>query len=248
MRWFAWLLLLSACREQVEVESAQGRGGRNGYQRALRQICGDAGEPSLQRGARPLLDGYLDAMSSDWPGNMGVLPTEWINVHNAIMLRERLLAQEEGRPWTDDEVRRVERRRAYRIDGHYVSASEIRHERIRGKHMHFPHLALLWTGASDSPPFPCEKAGGGRLSQQADEALAAWLADEARGIRVQDGEVLFPPAFERYRHDIELQAVGESWCVYAGRKVDPPLRAVLREAETRGCPHRVHDGVEPGEP
>jgi hypothetical protein len=197
---------------------------------------------------RAALDDYVRWIATPRPGLSGyeVRHAFWLNAYNALVLYAVL---EDGRPasvldvpgWLPRPGSGFFLERAFVVDGRPTSLWEIEHERLRGRIMDLRDHAALNCASRSCPPLRPELYEGARLGRQLDAQMRAWLGDAERGVRVEDGALVFNPIVDWYAWDFHHFTSGKSVCATASRFVEGELRQALVRAEAEGCPYTTFD-------
>ncbi|MCO4747514.1 MAG: DUF547 domain-containing protein [Proteobacteria bacterium] len=238
-------LVLAACRTPMDSPvAASPKGVWIDYDSLLKDVVDERGYvdyDALEADREP-----LDAMVRYFAerrlfGSADERGAIWLNAYNAFVLFSVL---ENGRP---DSVKDVDGwlpidgagfflDQSYAIDANHYNLWEIEHERIRLRRLDYRIHGALNCGSMSCPPLRRGIFTGDRLNRQLDGQMRAWVNDPDRGVRIEDGKLLFSPLFEWYADDFSRWSGALSPCVVALQYADEPLNAALRDHEIEtGC-------------
>jgi hypothetical protein len=166
-----------------------------------------------------------------------------LNAYDALVMYAVL---EDGRPASTEDVEGwlpfpgsgfyVER--AFLVDGQPLSLFELLQEQIRNRVLDYRDHAAIHGGRASDPPVRPELYRAQGLGRQLDQQMARWIADDVRGVRVEEGEAVFSPVFDRYAWDFSFQTVGDDLCTTAARYALGGEKEALQALAGQGCPHR----------
>lgn len=246
------ILLAFACRTVFPADGTPG-GAPVRWDRTLRAVVSSDGRVDYDalEAQRQSLDDFVVWLEQPaaFKGRISAdRHAFWINAYNALTLYQVL---ERGRPSSVMDVAGVLPlagsgfflETAFDVGGEYVSLSEIEHERLRMKEYDYRDHAALNCASGGCPPLRAGLYTQEALPHELDEAMARWVNDPARGVRVDDelDLVWFSPIFEWYGLDFTLGDHEDSLCALTAGFADPVLASRLRALDARGCPHRYTD-------
>lgn len=215
----------------------------------LRRAVGDQGyvDYDLLERERDTLDAWVAWLAGPAPWEqqrVGRRFALYLDAWNALVLYQVL---ERGRPASVLDVRGrlpgegsgffVETR--FRLGREWRSLSEIAHQLVRHAELDVRAHAALGCAAMSCPPV---RGGlytrGGPLQPQLQDQMRRWLADDERGVRIEDDVAVFNPIFDRYARDFSFWTAGADLCTMAAPYTTGEKRARLTELAAKGCPHR----------
>jgi hypothetical protein len=167
----------------------------------------------------------------------------WLDAYNALVLYAVL---EDGRPasvkdvpgWIPVGGSGFFLERAFLVQGMPTSLWEIEHERLRGRVMDFRDHAALNCASRSCPPLRAGLyARTPKIDKLLKEQMETWVADEARGVRIEDGQAVFNPIFDWFDHDFRFLNNGDDLCTTVARFSTGERRAALESLAAEGCPH-----------
>ena len=243
------ILLALGCRAVLPAEGTPA-GAPLRWDRTLREVVTADGRVDYDalEAQRASLDDYVVWLEqpASFSGRISAdRHAFWINAYNALTLYQVL---ERGRPASVMDVPGVLPlpgsgfflETAFDVGGEWFSLSEIEHEHLRMKELDYRDHAALNCASGGCPPLRAGLYSQGALRRELDEAMARWVDDPARGVRIDDdlGLVWFSPIFEWYGLDFALGDHEDSLCALTAGFASEPLAARLRAFDARGCPHR----------
>ncbi len=254
-----WALMALACRQSMVSSAPVPDKVRPEY---VNQVVGDYGRllakvvtrdgyvdyDALEADREPL-DAYVALLGTDWPGRIG---KDWhgryLNAYNALTMFQVL---ERGRP---DSVRDVDGwlpvdgagfffETAFRVNGEWLSLSEIEHERVRQLELDLRDHAALNCASMSCPPLRAElyEDRGPGLKRQLHQQMERWMNDDERGVRFEGDEVVFSPIFDWFKNDFHFFSAGLDPCAIAAQYTDGERRRRLEELSAKGCPRRYFE-------
>lgn len=242
------LLVAGGCRQSMSspVKEAK-RDATRAWEELLGRIVIDGRvDYDTLTAEREALDAYVAWLGSEdaWQGRMTKdWHAQYLNAYNALVLFQVL---ERGRPASVLDVKGwipkpgsgffVETQ--FPLGVEWLSLSEIEHERLRWKEMDYRDHAAMNCASQSCPPLRAELYRPKDLQAQLDEQMAAWVADDARGLRFEGDEVVFSPIFDWFARDFEFFSAGQSLCEIAAEHAVGKRRVRLTELQAKGCPHR----------
>lgn len=128
--------------------------------------------------------------------------------------------------------------RAFLVEGYPTSLFELEHEWLRGRMMDSRDHAALNCASRSCPPLRASAYSQMGIEAELDQQMAAWVMDEARGVRIEGDEAVFNPIFDWYAWDFSFFNAGEDLCTVAARHATGPKRDALKALARQGCPHR----------
>lgn len=169
-----------------------------------------------------------------------------LNAYNALVLYQVL---ERGRPasvqdvdgWLPKPGSAFFYETAFLVDGTPTSLDEIGTEYLRFKQLDYRDHAAMNGASRSSPPLRPSLYDTTHVEKQLREQMMRWVADDARGVRVEDGVAVFSPIFDWYGYDFDFQTQGDDLCSIASRFAAGAKKLALRKASAVGCPHRYFE-------
>jgi len=244
------LLLVAGCRQSMVSEAEPPLTVRRDYADLLAKVVTQEGYvdyDALEADREPL-DAYVAWIADPraWPGRIG---RDWhgryLNVYNALTLFQVL---ERGRPASvlepsgiiPEPGARFFVETAFRVNGEWLSLSEIEHERVRQLELDVRDHAALNCASMSCPPLrPDLYAERGReLQLQLTHQMERWMADDERGLRFEGDEVVFSPIFDWFSWDFYFFSGERNPCEVAAVFTDGDRQRRLQDLAARGCPHR----------
>lgn len=242
------LLLLAGCRETLVpgVPPPQ-RDAQRAWGELLSEVVTDDGYvdyDALESNREPL-DGYVAWLATEeaWKGK---LTKDWhaqyLNAYNALTIFQVLVR---GRPASVLDVSSIVPVAGFgffygtdfELDDERLSLAEIEHERLRLKEVDYRDHAAMNCASRSCPPLRRELYKVGRLDEQLQEQMERWVADDERGVRIEDGALVMSPIFDWYPRDFEFGSAGLNVCEVAAQYAKGDKRALLRKLGAQGCPH-----------
>lgn len=167
----------------------------------------------------------------------------WVNAYNALTIFQVL---ERGRPASVMDVGGILPmagsgffvETAFDVGGVNLSLSEIEHEKLRMVELDFRDHAAINCASASCPPLRAGLYDADLLDEQLDEQMALWVADDARGVRVEADQAVFSPIFDWYARDFEFPGHGDSLCALTARFAEGDKKSALERLDREGCPHR----------
>ncbi len=247
MRRWALLVLLGACRPVMAPKvPAPDYDPSEAWETLLGQVVtvdGMVDYDKLEANRGPL-DEYVAWVGRDRsPPRSNQRHAFMLNAFNALVLFQVL---ERGRPASVDAVdgwlpkpgSAFFYETAFLVDGTPTSLDEIRTEYLRFKLLDYRDHAALNSASRSSPPLRSTLYENSHLDKQLREQMMRWVADDARGVRMDDGVAVFSPLFDWYGYDFDFQTQGDDLCAVASRYASGAKKLALRKASAVGCPHR----------
>lgn len=166
----------------------------------------------------------------------------WLNAYNALVLYAVL---EDERPdsvldvdgWMPSPGSGFFCERAFLVQGRPVSLWEIEHERLRGRVMDYRDHAAMNCASRSCPPLRDEMYDLRSLGTQLKDQMTRWVDDDARGVRIEDGQAVFSPIFDWFAWDFGFLTAGDDLCTTAARFATGPKARRLEALAEEGCPH-----------
>lgn len=246
-----WLLLALGCRTTLAPDRAAPADAVAAWEAALSEVVTADGRVDYDalEARRDALAGYVAWLADPPRGRVDRENTQhafWINAYNALVLYGVL---HDGRPASVDDVpgwlpwagSGFFYERAYLVQGEWLSLWEIQHERLRGRVMDYRDHAALHDATMGCPPLRAELYRADRLEDQLRDQMERWVADDARGLRIEGDVAVFSPRFDRFAEDFELLTVGDDLCTTAARYAVGPRKQALLGLARAGCPHRFFE-------
>jgi len=244
---FLSLLLLLGCRETLAPNTVPTSTAEDDWERLLGEVVTSDGyvDYDMLEAERAVLDTYVAWIAEDDRAQDRITADNhhfYLNAYNALVLWQVL---ERDRP---DSVLDVGSLLPTQGAGFFVttqfevardrlSLSEIRHERIRQLELYWrEHAAMTW-GARSGPPLRPELYKKKQLAEQLRDQMSVWVDDPDRGLRIEDGKVLFNPIFDWHARDFDFWSAGQDLCELTARYASDPLKQKLEAASKKGCPH-----------
>jgi len=170
----------------------------------------------------------------------------WLNAYNALVIfqvmeRGRPASVLEPRGWIPKAGSAFFFETTFEVGGNRVSLSEIEHERVRHTELDFRDHAALNCASRSCPPLRDELYRTEKLQSQLRDQMERWVADDERGVRVEDGVAVFNPIFSWYERDFIFTSAGMSICEIAATYSDGEKKEALEAVVAAGCPHRFFD-------
>jgi hypothetical protein len=170
----------------------------------------------------------------------------WLNTYNALTLYQVL---ERGRPdsimdvdgWLPKSGSGFFLETAFKVEHDWVSLWEIEHERIRQRQLDVRAHAAMNCASRSCPPMRNEAYENAKLNRQLRDQMITWINDEERGVRIEDGVVVFSPIFEWFAKDFDFWTAHQNICEVAATYAKSPLREELQYHAETGCPHRFFE-------
>jgi hypothetical protein len=245
------MLGLAGCRTQVGPERAPPADDpSDAWDALLREAVTPEGyvDYDVVAANREPLDAFVAWLGKPRPKRDREAPRHawYLNAHNALVIWGVL---HDGRPAS---VRDVPGRlpfagsgfffeRTFLLDGYPTSLHEVGHEWLRGRIMDARDHAALNHGMRSSPPLRDGLYTPDGLGEQLDAQMARWLADPARGLRLEGDTLVLSPIFERFAWDFAHFTAEPDLCLALAAWADPPLDEVLRAHAATGCRRRFFD-------
>ncbi|MBT3220456.1 MAG: DUF547 domain-containing protein [Proteobacteria bacterium] len=247
VRWLVLVGLLVGCRTPINTKAKIRHDPTPQWDAVLAEVVTHDGYVDYDRleEKRDVLDQFVAFLRTN-RGNPSVINTHhafWLNAHNALVLHQVLYRD---RPesvldvdgWFPIEGSGFFMETSYEVRGEWLSMWDIQHERLRQRNLDIRDHSAMNLAAVSSPPFRNEVYKVNRMSNQLRDQMKAWVNDEVRGVRIENGEALFNDLFEQYSNDFSFWEVGDDLCSVTGRYAEPTLQAELSRLSQEGCPHR----------
>ena len=199
---------------------------------------------------REVLDQYVLWLADElnWSGKMTKdRHGAYLNAYNALVLYQVL---ERDRPASVLEPRRLLPvdgaafflETQFKVGHEWLSLSEIEHERVRQKELDIRDHAALNCASRSCPPLRNElyHSKQSLLRAQLDDQMTRWVMSD-RGVRIEDGVVVFNPIFDWYARDFHFWTAGRDLCDIAASYATGGLARELAALSDLGCPHRFFE-------
>jgi hypothetical protein len=194
---------------------------------------------------RAALDAYVAWLSTRKPTarNTARMQAHWINAYNALILWSVL---EEGRPDAIADVpgllphpgSSLLFEREFDVGMGWMSLWELENEWLRHRTQDYRVHAVLNCATRSCPPLRAGLYEGETLDRELDEAMARWVADPDRGVRLDGDEAVFSEIFRHYARDFSAWTGEADLCSLTAGHASGDLRQGLLALAERGCPHR----------
>lgn len=247
MRRWALLVLLGACRPVMAPKVPTPEGDpSDAWEALLGQVVTTDGLVDYDKleASRGPLDDYVAWIGKDrHPPRSNQRHAFMLNAYNALVMFQVL---ERGRPasvnavdgWLPQPGSAFFFETAFLVDGTPTSLHEIDAEYLRFKQLDYRDHAAINGGFRGGPPLRNTLYDNTRLDRQLREQMMRWVADDARGVHMDDGVVVFSALFDWYAYDFDFQTQGDDLCTIASRFASGAKKLALRKAAAIGCPHR----------
>jgi len=245
------LLLALACRSPMYPPIPLDGDPRKAYTAMLGQVVTEEGLVDydlIEANRRPLdrMVAWLGDESSYKGKKARHRHAYWLNAYNALVLyqvmeRDRPSSVLEPKGWLPMDGSAFFFETTFEVGERRLSLSEIEHERIRHTELDFRDHAALNCASMSCPPMRNELYRTERLQEQLREQMEVWVMDDERGVRIEDGEVVFNPIFDWFERDFIFTSAGMSICEIAVSYADGPKKKRLRRLADNGCPHRFFE-------
>lgn len=241
------ILGLLACRPVLEAEGdAAGAPWR--WNATLQRVVTEDGLVDYERlrDERQSLDDYVAwlALPARQGGRIKAdRHAMWINAYNALTLFQVLERDLPGsvldvEGWLPMSGSGFFLETTFVVGGQTVSLSDIEHEKLRLRELDLRDHAALNCASASCPPLRAGLYPDDGLNAALDEAMARWVDDDARGVRIEGDQVVFSPIFEWYARDFASWGHGRSLCGIAADYASGAKKAALQGLDREGCAHR----------
>jgi hypothetical protein len=245
------LLLALACRSTLSPSVQADGDPRKAYSKLLQEAVADDGtvDYELLRKRRKSLDRFVAWLATD-EAHISKKAKQrhayWLNAYNALVLYQVL---ERDTPasvldvdgWLPQPGSGFFLETAFVVGGEELSLSEIEHERIRMMELDYRDHAAMNCASMSCPPLRNELYSTPELQGQLRDQMERWVADDARGVRIEGDVAVFNPIFDWFARDFLFTSAGMTICeLGASYAVDDKRRALEKLADA-GCPHRFFE-------
>jgi hypothetical protein len=251
MRWLGFVALGCGCRGVVApVVDAPAVDPGEAWEATLREVVTADGlvDYDALEARRGSLDAYVAWIARDRArvDRENTQHAFWLNAYNALVLygvlhddRPASVLDVDG--WLPFEGSGFFYERAFIVQREPVSLWEIEHERLRGRVMDFRDHAALNCASRSCPPLRGELYRVQGLEEQLRDQMGRWIDDDARGVRIEDGQAVFNPIFDAFAWDFSFLSAGEDLCTLTSRFAASEKAAQLVRLAEAGCPHRFFE-------
>ena len=241
------ILALIACRPVLTADGDPA-GAPWRWNATLERVVSDAGLVDYEalRDERQSLDDYVTwlALPARFAGRIKAdRHAMWLNAYNALVLHQVLERDLPGsvldvQGWLPMAGSGFFVETTFDVGGQTVSLSDIEHEKLRLRELDLRDHAALNCASASCPPLRAGLYPEQGLEDALDQAMARWVDDDARGVRIEDGQAVFSPIFDWYARDFATWGHGASLCGIAASYATGSKKAALEGLDRQGCPHR----------